>query len=62
VSIVAKTGHVSSDEAPSAPDSDAPVFNPVFNQISDPALDKVSELALDMTAIQQRYPLLRNAL
>jgi uncharacterized repeat protein (TIGR03809 family) len=62
VSIVAKTDHVSLDGAPSALDSDAPVFNPVFNQISDPALDKVSELALDMTAIQQRYPLLRNAL
>jgi uncharacterized repeat protein (TIGR03809 family) len=51
-SIAAETGHVCSDEAPSAPVSDAAVLNS----------DKVSELALDMTAIQERYPLLRNAL
>jgi uncharacterized repeat protein (TIGR03809 family) len=57
VSIAAETGHVSYG-APSAPDSDAAVLN----QISDPALDRVSELALDMTAMQARYPLLRNAL
>jgi len=62
VSIVAETDNVSSDEAPFAPDSGAPVLNPALNQILDPTLDKVSELALDMTAIQERYPLLRNAL
>jgi uncharacterized repeat protein (TIGR03809 family) len=61
VSIAAETDHVSSDEAPFAP-----VFNPALNQILDPTLDptldRVSELALDLTAIQERYPLLRNAL
>ncbi len=50
VSFARETDHVSSDEAPSAPDSDAP------------ALDNTSELALDMSAMQERYPLLRNAL
>jgi uncharacterized repeat protein (TIGR03809 family) len=50
VSFARETDRVSSDEAPSAPDSDAP------------ALDNTSELVLDMSAMQERYPLLRNAL
>jgi uncharacterized repeat protein (TIGR03809 family) len=50
VSIAAGTDRVCSDEAPSAPDSAAP------------ALDNASELTLDMSAMQERYPLLRNAL
>ncbi|HEY5063946.1 MAG TPA: TIGR03809 family protein [Xanthobacteraceae bacterium] len=37
-------------DAPSAPDADAP------------ALDNAPELTLDLTVMQQRYPLLRNAL
>jgi uncharacterized repeat protein (TIGR03809 family) len=54
VSIVPETNHVDSDEAPSAPDSDAPVMNP--------ASPSASELTLDIAVMQQRYPLLRNAL
>jgi uncharacterized repeat protein (TIGR03809 family) len=54
VSILAETDHVCSDEAPSAPDSATPAL--------DPGLDDASELTLDIAAIEQRYPLLRNAL
>jgi uncharacterized repeat protein (TIGR03809 family) len=50
VSMSAETERVSSDEAPSAPEMDAPAFDPV------------SELTLDLAAMQERYPLLRNAL
>jgi uncharacterized repeat protein (TIGR03809 family) len=50
VSILPETDHVCSDEAPSAPDSAAP------------AIDKASALTMDIGAIAQRYPLLRNAL
>jgi uncharacterized repeat protein (TIGR03809 family) len=50
VSVSVETEHVSSDEAPSAPEMDAPAFAPV------------SELTLDLAAMQERYPLLRNAL
>jgi uncharacterized repeat protein (TIGR03809 family) len=68
--IAAEARHVVSDEAPSAPDSDTLVFDPASNQATDPVLDqttdpaynKVFELALEMTSIQDRYPLLRNAL
>jgi uncharacterized repeat protein (TIGR03809 family) len=42
--------HVFSGDAPSAPESDAP------------ALDIAAELTLDLTVMQQRYPLLRNAM
>jgi hypothetical protein len=41
---------VYSDEAPSAPTSD------------EPALNDISELVLNLDAIEDRYPLLRNAL
>ncbi len=54
VSIVPETVQVCSDEAPSAPDSAAPAMNP--------GLNNASELTLDIAAIEQRYPLLRNAL
>jgi uncharacterized repeat protein (TIGR03809 family) len=54
VSIAAETGRVASDDAPSAPDSDAPMM--------DSAMGQTSELTLDVAAIQERYPLLRNAL
>jgi len=54
VSIAAETDRVCSDDAPSAPEADAPAM--------DPALRNASELTLDMSAIQERYPLLRNAL
>jgi uncharacterized repeat protein (TIGR03809 family) len=50
VSILPETHHVCSDEAPSAPDSAAP------------AMDNASALTIDIAAIAQRYPLLRNAL
>jgi uncharacterized repeat protein (TIGR03809 family) len=50
VSILPETDHVCSDEAPSAPDSAAP------------AMDNASALTMDIAAIEQRYPLLRNAL
>ena len=50
VSIVPEPAHVCSDEAPSAPDSAAP------------AIDNALELTLDIATIEQRYPLLRNAL
>jgi uncharacterized repeat protein (TIGR03809 family) len=50
VLILGESDHVSSDDAPSAPYSDAQV------------LDKAPELTLDIAAIEQRYPLLRNAL
>jgi uncharacterized repeat protein (TIGR03809 family) len=49
VSIVAETYRVSSEEVPSAP-------------ALDPALGNASALTLDMSAMQERYPLLRNAL
>ncbi len=49
VSIVAETYRVSSEEVPSAPALDL-------------ALGNASALTLDMSAMQERYPLLRNAL
>ena len=52
VSIVPQTSHVNSDEAPSAP-----VMN---TTTAEPAL--ASELTLDIAVMQERYPLLRNAL
>jgi hypothetical protein len=45
VSIAGPADHVSSDEAPSAPD-----------------MNNASELALSLETIEERYPLLRNAL
>ena len=54
VSIVPETDSVGSDEAPSAPDTDTPAM--------DRALDNASELTLDIAVMQERYPLLRNAL
>jgi uncharacterized repeat protein (TIGR03809 family) len=51
VPIVAETAHISSHEAPSAPAMGAPAFD-------TPALEPV----LDIGAIAERYPLLRNAL
>jgi hypothetical protein len=50
VSITAGTEYVYSDEAPSAPASNAS------------AVDNAAELALAIDEIAQRYPLLRNAL
>ena len=47
----------SSDEAPSAPDSDG------FDSRLDPALENAAaELTLDLAVMHERYPLLRNAL
>jgi uncharacterized repeat protein (TIGR03809 family) len=54
VSILSEADHVCSDEAPSAPESAAPVM--------DAGLDNAAALTLDIAAIEQRYPLLRNAL
>ncbi len=50
VSISPEAVHVSSEEAPSAPDADAA------------ALDIAPELTLDIAAMHERYPLLRNSL
>jgi hypothetical protein len=47
---------VSSDEAPSAPDSDG------FDSSAKAALDNVPGLTLDLAVMHERYPLLRNAL
>jgi hypothetical protein len=49
-SIAAETDRVCSEEAPSAPAMDARVP------------DKAPKPALDAAAIEQRYPLLRNAM
>jgi uncharacterized repeat protein (TIGR03809 family) len=54
VSILSETDRVCSDEAPSEPESAAPVM--------DAGLDNAAVLTLDIAAIEQRYPLLRNAL
>jgi uncharacterized repeat protein (TIGR03809 family) len=54
VSIVPETRHVNSDEAPSAPNADAPAV--------EPTVHSASELTLDIAVMQERYPLLRNAL
>jgi len=56
VSVAAQPAHVHADEAPSAPDAQ------ILNQALDPALENASEPMLDITAIQERYPLLRNAM
>jgi uncharacterized repeat protein (TIGR03809 family) len=55
VSTAAETGHVYSYEAPSAPDSDSPVMD-------EQGINDASELVPNLDAIEQRYPLLRNAL
>jgi uncharacterized repeat protein (TIGR03809 family) len=54
VSIVPETSHVNSDQAPSAPAMDTTT--------TEPASENASELTLDIAVMQQRYPLLRNAL
>jgi uncharacterized repeat protein (TIGR03809 family) len=54
VSIISETDRVCSDEAPSAPESAAPVMGA--------GLDNTATLTLDIAAIERRYPLLRNAL
>jgi uncharacterized repeat protein (TIGR03809 family) len=55
VSMAAEAGHVSSYDAPSAPDSDPPVMD-------ERRLNDALELVPNLDAIEQRYPLLRNAL
>jgi uncharacterized repeat protein (TIGR03809 family) len=63
VSMSAQAVHVSSDQAPSVLAMDAPALEPGFDPALNPALDNASELTLDIAAvIQERYPLLRNAL
>jgi hypothetical protein len=46
------------DEAPSAPELRAPPIDPPLN----PALDNVPELTPNIAVMQERYPLLRNAM
>ena len=58
VSILAHSDHVSSDDAPSAPIADASVLY----QSAGLALENTPEQTLDIASIEQRYPLLRNAL
>ena len=55
VPIVAETAHISSDEAPSAPAMGA-------RDLDATGLDIALEPVLDIGAIAERYPLLRNAL
>jgi len=55
IPIVAETAHISSDEAPSAPAMDTPVLD-------TPVLDSALEPVLEISAIAERYPQLRNAL
>jgi uncharacterized repeat protein (TIGR03809 family) len=55
VAMAGEADHVASFEAPSAPDSDSPVM-------AEPDINDVSELVPDLDAIEERYPLLRNAL
>jgi uncharacterized repeat protein (TIGR03809 family) len=57
-SIEASAGLVCSDEAPSAPVFDTPAIGFALEPIPDDA----SALTLDIAVMQQRYPLLRNAL
>jgi hypothetical protein len=54
------TRHVSSYEAPSVPDSDSP--DPDASVTDEQRINVVSELVPNLDAIEQRYPLLRNAL
>ena len=54
VSIVPDSNHVNSEEAPSAPAMDMTT--------TEPASENASELTLDIAIMQERYPLLRNAL
>jgi uncharacterized repeat protein (TIGR03809 family) len=58
VSILPKADFVSSDQLASAPEFDAPVIELAF----DRAMNNASELTRDIAAMQERYPLLRNAL
>jgi uncharacterized repeat protein (TIGR03809 family) len=58
VSILAHSDHLSSDDAPSAPVADASVLY----QSAGLALENAPEQTLDIASIEQRYPLLRNAL
>ena len=54
VSIVPDSNHVNSEEAPSAPAMDMTT--------TEPASQNALELTLDIAIMQERYPLLRNAL
>jgi uncharacterized repeat protein (TIGR03809 family) len=53
-SIAVEAKNVRSDDALPAPKPDASAL--------DPALNNISQLAPDIVAMQQRYPLLRNAI
>ena len=54
VSIVPEADNLCSVEEPSAP---------AINETAlDPAMDNASALTVDISAMQERYPLLRNAL
>jgi uncharacterized repeat protein (TIGR03809 family) len=55
VPMAAETNHVASFDAPSAPDSDSPVM-------AEPGIDDASELVPNLDTLEERYPLLRNAL
>ena len=57
-SMVGDSDHVSSDDAPSAPVADASVLY----HSAGLALESTPEQTLDIASIEQRYPLLRNAL
>jgi uncharacterized repeat protein (TIGR03809 family) len=54
-SMAAEADHVASHEAPSAPDSEPPAMDRL-------GINDSSELVSDLDMIEERYPLLRNAL
>ena len=58
ISTAAEPHLVSSDDAPSVPDSDAPAMDLAL----EADLESAPELTLDVAAIRERYPLLHNAL
>jgi hypothetical protein len=58
VSMLADSDHVSSDDAPSAPVADA---SRLYHS-AGLALENTPEQTPDIASIEQRYPMLRNAL
>jgi uncharacterized repeat protein (TIGR03809 family) len=65
--VAAEPDRIYSDDAPSAPEPEAPAIDsaldPVLDPAPEPVLDPVLDrLTRDITAITERYPLLRNVM
>jgi uncharacterized repeat protein (TIGR03809 family) len=58
LSIAAEADQLCSDEAPDVPSLEMPALDPDLN----PSSDNASERRLNVSAMQQRYPLLRHTL